>query len=965
MFSQYQGENTAASLIKPNQHRKTFNPAIGNAFLIGTRRDTTTPFYINYPDPGYIVLTSKYIPNVLDLGRLPATYLKIPAKGLAANESVTNYNFASIDIAKYKFSSTALGSSSTEYGGWLANGTSGDSVAISAPFWVIIGDSQAEGHPGRHGRLHTSGGSVDLTLADLPGQLSYKLAELTNMRFFNQGIGGQTTSQVWTRWPRDVLAQTFDAGDGRPTKTLNRKPMGVVVIAGINDFYVAPVKTAAEVFGNLVNMAISARDNGIQCVILNCPGDEIITLNQTQRVDSLNALIAAGGLQELGASVIDYNSWWRDTTYDDNAHGQALITDDIHPSQAGYDSLGVYIFNHAKLPVIDSITFYTQISPDGFSGYSRPTGITIQSAAKTLSGEISTIDFGTIRLLSDSIYVKITASTNISGTSYSGFSHIVWHVRNDTTGLFTRRNQLYNNYPGLTTLWARSGNYISPSTITNKVTLGTTSNPLDAWLFVKSPLNTGNYIASFGSSTTNGVLSIIDNGRVVVNGSTSGPYNFEVAGSAMLRNTGNTAYNFFSGSAWECYGTPLIKLQTTAINTGSTGYSQCVLTYLGSSLTWQPSGTAGLDLIHGWTTKAVDWGFYINTSTKRMGSGTSSTFNYSVDFSYNTDGLGLPRGTTAQRGSVGGALSPIRFNTDLGKYEVNINPTWYQLITSQDYTAVTLTGENYLSLAGQVITANPVNLSGTNATGILAAARFPALTGDITTSSGSIATTIANDAVTAAKMANLAANRLWGRRNSTTGDPEPVKLGTNLSFSNDTLNVSGFGAGSVKHVKAGSQYESQYGIDVDMNTSKDTATVSLDYPTMSTRDSFQNIKADYVAISWNYDDLLHNSKITAFNFKKKHERVLSSGGATVNWDADDSFGIVYLNNASAITYVLPSAPTDREEVTIISTIAGGGGHTIDGNGKNINASATINVAGAYTVYQLFYSASLGKWLKIN
>ncbi len=44
--------------------------------------------------------------------------------------------------------------------------------------------------------------------------------------------------------------------------------------------------------------------------------------------------------------------------------------------------------------------------------------------------------------------------------------------------------------------------------------------------------------------------------------------------------------------------------------------------------------------------------------------------------------------------------------------------------------------------------AKAVDLSGADATGILAAARFPALTGDVTTSSGSLATTLANTAVT-------------------------------------------------------------------------------------------------------------------------------------------------------------------------------------------------------------------------
>ena len=69
---------------------------------------------------------------------------------------------------------------------------------------------------------------------------------------------------------------------------------------------------------------------------------------------------------------------------------------------------------------------------------------------------------------------------------------------------------------------------------------------------------------------------------------------------------------------------------------------------------------------------------------------------------------------------------------------------------------VTLAGETYLGIAGQVITANSVNLSGTHATGTLNAARFGALTGDVTNSAGSYATTIANNAITNAKMADNA-----------------------------------------------------------------------------------------------------------------------------------------------------------------------------------------------------------------
>jgi hypothetical protein len=377
--------------------------------------------------------------------RLAATYSKVAATGLNANESVANYGFASINNNLYKFSTTSYGSTSTDYGGWLANGTSGDSVAISAPFWVLIGDSQAAGAQSNFGRLQTSIGGVDLTLADVPGQLSYTLARLTNMRFYNQGIGSQTSTQIWARWRRDVLAQTYNVGDGRPTKTLQRIPYGVVVVVGINDFFGGASHVNA-VKANLEAMALSARNNGIQCVFLNCPGDEICTLKQVKQIDSLNLYFASGALQGMGAAVIDYNAWWRDATYNDNVHGNSYITDDIHPSPTGYDSLAVYIFNQAKLPVLDSVTFYTQISPLGFSGYSRPTGITIQGRPYTLSGESSTVPIVSQRFLHDSVWVKITASTNISGTSYSGFSHVVWHLENDTTGIVTRRPQGFQSY---------------------------------------------------------------------------------------------------------------------------------------------------------------------------------------------------------------------------------------------------------------------------------------------------------------------------------------------------------------------------------------------------------------------------------------------------------------------------------------------------------------------------------------
>lgn len=84
------------------------------------------------------------------------------------------------------------------------------------------------------------------------------------------------------------------------------------------------------------------------------------------------------------------------------------------------------------------------------------------------------------------------------------------------------------------------------------------------------------------------------------------------------------------------------------------------------------------------------------------------------------------------------------------------------------------------------------------ASGTLAAGRMPAFTGDVTTSAGSVSTTIANNAVTTAKIAdgqvtkakieNISASKLLGRGDSGSGAPQELTVGTGLSVSGTTMN---------------------------------------------------------------------------------------------------------------------------------------------------------------------------------
>lgn len=99
-----------------------------------------------------------------------------------------------------------------------------------------------------------------------------------------------------------------------------------------------------------------------------------------------------------------------------------------------------------------------------------------------------------------------------------------------------------------------------------------------------------------------------------------------------------------------------------------------------------------------------------------------------------------------------------------------------------------------------------------------------ALTGDVTASAGSNATVIANDAVTFAKMQNIATDRLLGRDTAGTGDVEEISLNADLEFT---------GAGAIR--------TAAFSGDVSKSAGGTVVTIQTDAVTFA---KFQNISTD-------------------------------------------------------------------------------------------------------------------------
>ena len=210
-------------------------------------------------------------------------------------------------------------------------------------------------------------------------------------------------------------------------------------------------------------------------------------------------------------------------------------------------------------------------------------------------------------------------------------------------------------------------------------------------------------------------------------------------------------------------------------------------------------------------------GGYVSASSFKIPSGSSTHF-LKADGSLDTKSYASITGSESLTNKTINGLSftpnTIGFSIAGGTTSKSLTVNDASSISGDNTGDISLSGQNYISLNNQAITANAVNLSGTNVSGTLAAARFPGLLGDVTNSVGDLTTTLKDGAVTINKMGNKAVSfskmqdislqTLLGNSSaSNAGSVHEILIGSGLTLdpNSHTLTASGSG-GTVTGVTA-------------------------------------------------------------------------------------------------------------------------------------------------------------------
>ena len=539
-----------------------------------------------------------------------------------------------------------------------------------------------------------------------------------------------TSGQV-IKWNGSAwVASSDDTGVGSVTSVAGRT--GVVTLSS-GDISGLAFGTTAGTF---------AQGNDSRFTDQRTPTDNSVTSTKIldgtiASADLSNASIEANKLAQMGATTGQVMKW----------NGSAWVASSDDTGAGG------------------TVTSVSASGPLSSSGGGSP-NITIAKATASVDGYLSSADFTTFAAKLSNFSTLLSSDI----TSKLGYTPVNPSTLGTAALLNTNQVVLVSNLPancnaGQTlTFSSPTGSWVCSNIVLNSNTVTSAMiSSLDWTKVVNTPTTAAGYGIPKATAAIDGYLSSADfttfNSKVSKSGDTMTgalnlPSNGLVVGTDQLLVSGGNV-QVGSTSAWGG------RLSVTSIGSATSAGSATSNAAIGVT---DSANNVALSIGYTSFTPYLQSAFsgsgnnlLFNPWGGNVGIGTTSpSYTLDVTGDINVTGTFKVNGSTINSGTVSGVSSA---NTDIGV----ANGTTAPVLTLNSGTG----NNQILKLNGsaQIPAVNGSLLTSLNATnlasGTVAAARMPALTGDITTSAGAVATTIAANAVTAAKLESATNGQLF------------------------------------------------------------------------------------------------------------------------------------------------------------------------------------------------------------
>lgn len=318
-------------------------------------------------------------------------------------------------------------------------------IYSTPPKYALIGDSIIAGHYGNYSFLE------DNTTTSISSDIGYNLSALdSNATYQNMGIGGQTTSQIYSRFNSDIVGI---------------KPQVLVLEGGVNDLAQSVAKSTY--ISNLTNMLNAAQaDSNIKTIMLVkiLPWTSGSTAQMQARDDWNNSLVTLAASYSK-AIVVDASSYVGQFRAGGDAGNlwdiqTAYNADGVHFTSAGHQQIAQAIYDNLPSSTAQ-ITGFSFASPSASGTINQtnhtiavelPYGSTVTSLTPTITlstGATVSPTSGSAQNFTNPITYTVTAQDSVTTQAYT----VTVSVISDATAPTVSSVSSTPNSSGATITW--------------------------------------------------------------------------------------------------------------------------------------------------------------------------------------------------------------------------------------------------------------------------------------------------------------------------------------------------------------------------------------------------------------------------------------------------------------------------------------------------------------------------------